>query len=287
VAGSGFPQPPLPAEDGQNSWRQAKPADATGLSCNINLREGIGSAIMTSGIQFNAVTAARRVLRLATTGALATVAADGAPFASLVTVATTPEGEPILLISTLARHTQNIARDNRVSLLLVAPGGEDGDPLAGARLSLTGTIAPDPDANHHRRFLARHPEATGYATFTDFDFCRISVTAAHHVAGFGRIVDLTPGELLTDCSDCGATIAAEAEAIAHMNEDHADAPALYATRLLGMPEGKWTATGADPGGLDLRAGGLTARLDFPEKVRNGSALRAVLVQLAKEARTKT
>ena len=62
------------------------------------------------------------------------------PFASLVTVATAPGGEPILLLSRLAVHTQNLDRDRRASLLLVEPGGEGGDPLAGARLTLVGKV---------------------------------------------------------------------------------------------------------------------------------------------------
>jgi putative heme iron utilization protein len=153
---------------------------------------------MKNQTPFDAGAAARRVLRLATTGALATLSTDGAPFASLVAVATTVEGEPILLLSDLARHAQNIAGDDRVSLLLVAPGGEGGDPLAGPRVTLSGTIVRDTDADHSRRFLARHAEAAGYARFKDFAFYTIAVRSAHLVAGFGRIVDLDPTELLTD-----------------------------------------------------------------------------------------
>jgi putative heme iron utilization protein len=241
---------------------------------------------MTVDPPFDALKSARRVLRVAPSGALATVAAGGGPFASLVTVATTAEGEPILLLSDLAEHTKNIKRDARVSLLLVAPSGEGGDPLAGARLTVSGTIVAETSGSHRRRFLARHPEAAGYAVFGDFGFYRIAVESAHLVAGFGRIVGLSATELLTDCSDCGEAIAAEESAIAHMNDDHADALALYATRLLGMPDGDWVTTGADPDGLDLRAGALRARLEFPEKVRTPGELRAMLAQLAKEARTK-
>lgn len=241
---------------------------------------------MTTETPFNAVQVARHVLRLAVTGGLATLGAGGAPFVSLVTVATTPEGEAILLLSDLALHSRNIKNDPRVSLLLVAPGGEGSDPLAGARLSLSGTIAVDGEANHRRRFLTRHEEAAGYSAFKDFNLYKITIAAAHLVAGFGRIVDLTPAEVLTDCSDCAALIAVEEGAVEHMNEDHAEALALYATRLLGMAQGNWMATGADPDGLDLRAGPLRARLEFPEKVRNGGDLRAVLAHLAKEARGK-
>ncbi len=237
-------------------------------------------------VPFSAVTSARQVLRLAATGSLATLAGDGSPFASLVTVATSAAGEPMLLLSGLAVHTRNLMRDGRASLLLVAPGGEAGDPLAGARLTVSGTVAQDADPALRRRFLARHEEAAGYADFGDFAFYRLSVAAAHLVAGFGRIHGLTAAELLTDCSDCGRLIDAEDGAVAHMNEDHADALALYATRLLGMTAGDWRATGCDPDGLDLRAGPLRARLTFPAKARSAKDLRTMLVELAGKARAE-
>jgi len=228
--------------------------------------------------------AARRVLRLAATGALATLEASGAPFASLVTTAATMAGEPILLLSRLAVHTKNLGRNPRASLLLVAPGGEDSDPLAGARLSISGAVAGDHDPATRRRFLARHKEAATYADFADFGFYRLAVREAHLVAGFGRIITLKAAELLVDCADAAPLIEAEESAIAHMNADHAEALALYATRLCGMADGAWIATGIDTEGIDLRAGQMRARLDFPEKVRSPGELRTTLVKLAEEAR---
>lgn len=234
---------------------------------------------------FSPVAAARRVLRLAATGSLATLDGEGAPFASLVTVATTALGEPVMLLSTLAVHSRNLARDARASLLLVAPGGEGGDPLAGARLTVSGYVASrEPNPALRRRFLARHPEAAVYADFGDFGFDRLEVQGAHLVAGFGRIIDLTPEQLLTDCTGAEELLEAEDGAIVHMNEDHAEALRLYATRLLGEPEGEWRMTGADPDGIDMRAGTLRARLDFPERIATAGELRGVLVDLAKKAR---
>jgi putative heme iron utilization protein len=242
---------------------------------------------MTNQDTFSPGAAARRILRLADTGSLATLNPDGSPFASLVTVATTPAGEPILLVSRLAVHTRNLDRDRRASLLLVAPGGEGGDPLAGARLSIAGSAGgPDDDPHVRRRFLARHPEAAGYAGFADFSFRRFVPTGAHLVAGFGRIVDLLPADLLTDVSGAEAMIEREEGAVSHMNEDHAEAIALYATRLLGQPEGAWRMTGADPGGVDLRCGTMRARLDFPAPVRTPGDLRKALVEFAGEARRR-
>ena len=233
---------------------------------------------------FSPVVAARRVLRLAAAGSLATLDKDGGPFASLINVATTPAGEPILLLSKLAVHTKNLDRDARASLLLVAPGGEGGDPLAGARLTVSGKVTSDRNPMLRRRFLARHEEAALYADFDDFAFYRLKVRSAHLVAGFGRIVDLPAAELLTDVSDCARLIEAEAGAVEHMNEDHARAIALYATRLCGMPDGDWKLTGCDPEGIDLRDGARRARVDFPKKAKTAAELRLTLVDLVEEAR---
>jgi hypothetical protein len=233
---------------------------------------------------FDPVKAAKHLLREARTGALGTLAADGAPYVSLVTVATLPDGALVLLLSKLARHTANIARDSRVSLLLAADSRE-GDPLAGARIGIAGTIEKtgDPAA---RRFLARHPSAQTYAGFADFSFFRIEIESAHLVAGFGRIVDIAAADLLTPLGGAEALLAAEEGAVAHMNEDHLDAIGLYATVLLGEKPGEWKIASLDPDGCDLILGEKTRRLEFPERVTHSDALRKTMVSLVKQARSE-
>ena len=147
------------------------------------------------GDTFSAVSVARATLAAATTGALATLGADGAPFASLALIATDAPGDIVLLLSQLAVHTGNLAADPRASLLVVAPGGENGNALAGARLTLSGGVDRAVDADGQARFLARHPEARRYASFGDFGFWRLRIASAHLVAGFGRIADIAGSEL--------------------------------------------------------------------------------------------
>lgn len=71
-----------------------------------------------------------------------------------------------------------------------------------------------------------------------------------------------------------------------MNGDHREAMNLYATRLLGAESADWLCTGCDPEGMDMQAGRNTLRLDFPERVTNGTELRKMLVRLAGEARAR-
>src|SRR3546814_8600047 len=70
---------------------------------------------------------ARRLLAQMREGTLATLTSDGAPFASLVTFALDEAGQPLLLLSTLARHTQNLLVDARASLLVVEASENDAD----------------------------------------------------------------------------------------------------------------------------------------------------------------
>ena len=237
---------------------------------------------------FDASRLTRSLLRRSRQGALATLmAGSGDPYCSLVNVASHADGSPILLISRLALHTKNILADTRVSLMLDERAA--GDPLEGARIMLAGRAEEatgDLAATLRRRYLSAHPSAETFVDFKDFSFFRIIPSGAHLVAGFGRIIDLTPAQFLTDISDAGEVLEAEPGAVEHMNEDHREAMNLYATRLLGAESAEWTCTGCDPDGMDLQAGTATLRLDFPERVTSGVALRKMLVRLAGEARAK-
>jgi heme iron utilization protein len=233
---------------------------------------------------FDPKLAAKKLLREGRSGALATLMPPaGDPYCSLVNVATAADGAPLLLISRLAVHTKNILADPRVSLML--DERKEGDPLQGARVMLMGTAAATDDAEARRRYLARQPEAEMFAGFADFAFYRMELKAAHLVAGFGRIVDLKPQDILTDTADAAELIAAEPGILAHMNDDHADAVRLYATKLLGAPDGEWRCVGCDPEGLELQHGRTALRLPFRQRVRSTGVLRQVLKQMADEART--
>jgi putative heme iron utilization protein len=243
---------------------------------------------MQETADFSAPRLARSLLRRSRQGALATLMpGSGDPYCSLVNVASNWDGSPILLISRLALHTRNILGDPRVSLMLDERA--EGDPLEGARIMLAGTADQAGDAEEEilrRRYLNAHPSAEAFVNFKDFSFFKIRPSGVHLVAGFGRIVDLTPEQFLTDISDADALLEAEQGAIEHMNADHREAMNLYVTRLLGAEAADWRCTGCDPDGMDMQAGAKTLRLEFPQRVTNGTALRKMLVKLAAEARAK-
>ena len=79
---------------------------------------------------------------------------------------------------------------------------------------------------------------------------------------------------------------AETGAAAHMNDDHAETCRLYATKLLGAPVGDWRCPGLDPDGLDLQNGPDALWLPFPQRVTSPGELRAVLREMAEQARAR-
>ena len=233
---------------------------------------------------FEPVAAARAVIGSARSASLATLSADGSPFASLVTFATLPDLSPVLWLSDLAVHSRNLAADPRAALLFVAPSGEGGDPLAGARVTLSGRILPTEDPAAQRRFAALNgPGAT--PPFADFRAYRMSVAAAHLVAGFGRIVTLGP-ELMIDLKGADGLTTGEAMIVEHMNEDHADAIGLYATVLLGLSPADWRLAGCDPEGVDLVSKAGRARLPFPSRATSVAEAGGHLKHFAKVARER-
>jgi hypothetical protein len=241
---------------------------------------------MQPSADFDASRLARSLLRRSRQGALATLmAGSGDPYCSLVNVASDADGVPILLISRLAVHTENILGDSRVSLMLDERA--EGDPLEGSRIMLAGwaeQASGDKVGILRRRYLNAHPSAEVFVDFRDFSLFRVRPKGAHLVAGFGRIVDLKPEQFLTEISDAAALLEAEEGVIDHMNAEHRDAMNLYATKLLGAGPADWRCTGCDPQGIDMQAGPTTLRLEFPRRIVTPLALRHMLKELAEQAR---
>jgi heme iron utilization protein len=235
---------------------------------------------------YDALAQAKELLRSVRAGALGTLVPSSAfPFASLVNVATAPDGSPILLLSRLAPHSRHLASDPRLSLLLAQTGA--GDPLAHPRITIMGMAEcvsdPDGRAALKARFLARHPESALYADFGDFAFWRVAMEEAHLVGGFGRQGHFKAKSLVTSLDGADALVAAEAQALSHVNEHYQAVLARFAAAPAARPDGPWQATGIDPEGIDLGCGDRTARIAFSRLIRTLQDLREILPELGEAA----
>ncbi len=223
-----------------------------------------------------AVADAKRLMRLARTGALATLDAGGSPLTTLVGVASDFDGAPLFLMSTLSRHTRNLAHDPRASLLL-AGTHDRGDPLNHPRVTLNGPAELDPASRAKSRYLKRNPKAALYAQFADFGMFRLRIESVHFNGGFGRAGALAPADVLASRVGDAALTAAEDRLLAEVNALGEAALARLAGHKGARPT--WRAIGLDSEGLDLAVGGRAGRAQFRAPADDPAKWRARLREL--------
>ena len=224
--------------------------------------------------------AARCLLRAARVGTLAT-SAQGQPFASLVTPACTPDFSLVLFLSDLSEHTRHLRAEPRCSLLVTGSAPE-ANPQTAPRVTVTGLAEAIVDPALKARFLAIHPYASLYAEFADFCLWRIRPLAALFVGGFARAVRLKSADLTPDAVAVEAVAAAEANIIAHCNQDHPTALAAIARQ-----SGDWRMVAVDVDGCDLAQGERVVRIPWATPVTSPGDVRSALVSLAREARASS
>jgi putative heme iron utilization protein len=236
---------------------------------------------------------ARTLAAATNVAALATLTADGDPWASLVTYGLLGDGSPVLCVSHLAEHGRNLVADGRASLMVTPPDGPP-DPLAAARVTLAGRaerlIAPGPLAAARAAHVASVPAAAIYIDFSDFSLWVLHVERVRWVGGYGRMDSATGAAYATARPDPVA--AGSGPAVEHLNRDHADALLAIAQTLGGYPD----ATAAKCSGIDRRGidlvlrtprGRAAARVAFAEALRETAQLRAATVELTRRARALT
>ncbi|MFB1294161.1 HugZ family protein [Mycobacterium sp. pW049] len=231
---------------------------------------------------------ARTIAASTNSGTLATLTADGDPWASFVTYGLLA-GAPVLCVSNLAEHGRNLAGDPRASIAIVAPATES-DPLANARITLAGRVeAPVGDERDAAReaHLAAVAAAKYYIDYSDFSLWVLRVSRVRWVGGYGRM-DSTSGGAYAE-AEPDPVAPHSAGAIAHLNADHADSLAAMARALGGYPDTTAaTCTGADRYGLDLRLttdrGLAYTRIGYADPIDSIDELRSATVELARRAR---
>jgi heme oxygenase (biliverdin-IX-beta and delta-forming) len=141
-----------------------------------------------------------RLIRRERVAALGTLR-QGAPLVSMVAyLAREDFGAFHLRVSRLAWHTQDMAREARVSLAITETDDGRADPQTLMRVALRADARPlEDDAASLERlrqaWLARFPASAVTFELADFAFWRLAVRDARFVAGLGRTYNLSPADL--------------------------------------------------------------------------------------------
>ncbi len=228
----------------------------------------------------DAIIHSRQLVRAGRSAALSTISSTnkGWPHTSFVTYATDQSGFLIFLFSDISDHTRNLKADSRVSVLVEQASGRK-NPQTGPRVTLVGKIKKTKDLTHSNRFLICHPRAEVYAGFTDFNFYHMTVERAHYIGGFASAIWYKGEEFQTKLKLAQQIKEAEADILAHMNSDHADAIDLFANKLLHRKGYGWKMIGIDADGIDLIKNEHMARLAFTSPLTKASDARSGLIAL--------
>jgi heme iron utilization protein len=225
---------------------------------------------------------ARRMLRAHRYGVLGTLSKkiEGYPFGSITTYLVDHDGSLLVLISTLAEHTKNIAHDSRVSL--ITHEQRDADIQSQGRVTVAGNAWPETDREQTGiRYLRYFPEARAYLAMHDFSFYRIRPVAIRYIGGFGRIHWVTMEDYSVQPYPL---IEQEPDVIAHMNTDHQDTMRNYCQHFHHVTALDVEMLGIDSDGFDVRADGKVLRFDFDQLVTDAQQARTVLVEMARIAK---
>jgi heme iron utilization protein len=227
---------------------------------------------------------ARTLAHLGRTGTLATVSRKhpGHPFASVMPYALDERGRPLMLISSMAMHTQNLVADARASLLVAQPTA--GDPLAAGRLTLMGEARALPTAEidgARAAYLARQANASYWVDFDDFGFWRLEPADLYFVGGFGAMDWVSAADYMAAEPDPLADVSESI--LQHMNEDHVGALLDYLRGRGGEPPDEATMVAVDRLGFKvrLRTGERVhgIRVPFPSEVTTAGQCREAFIEM--------
>lgn len=214
----------------------------------------------------------------------------GFPFGSLMPYGLDRRGRPLLLISSMAMHTQNLKADPRASLFVEQTA--DGDPLGAARVTLVGPVGlvPEDDIPPIRtKYLERHPNSSNWVDFADFSFYRMEPVELYYVGGFGVMGWVDAQDYALSHPDPLASSAASI--MAHMNADHAASMILLARTYAGISATSATMTSVDRLGFWLRLktkqGMKGSRINFFEEVSSAEETRKALIEMVRRVKVKS
>ena len=205
----------------------------------------------------------------------------GYPFGSVVPYIIDRQGQPVILISTIAQHTNNILSDNKVSLIVTE--GDAADLQTVGRVTYIGDARKldEQDGDAMERYYEFFPQSRDYHKTHDFDFYTIDLQRVRYIGGFGKIYWLEKDNFLMpkmfDWKE-------EQGMLNHMNKDHADAIRHYCDLYdIAVPE-KLTPVmvGIDSEGFHIRIGKRIYRINFKHPVNTGEEVRKALVELARQ-----
>ena len=215
------------------------------------------------------------------------------PAGGVVAFAPDEQGRPILVLSNLSTHKQDLMVNPKCSLTVAT---KEFKGLADGRVNLMGTchILKDADelSTAKEIFLKKHPNSF-WIEFGDFDIIRMDVEHVRFVGGFARVGSISAKDYASTPPD--PIMAFGGHVAKHMNEDHMEATiAMVESNIPGIvdPNNKITSamiTSVDSLGMyvkvaresqgDFMPQEFKTRLPFPRQASDRGDVKTLIVEM--------
>lgn len=125
------------------------------------------------------------------------------PFVSMVAFSINDNySEIYILISQLAKHSKNIAVNNKISLMICQPETEAENPQTLTRFSITGTAHlieknTEDYISAKNNYLIKNSSAVMYFSLGDFNLYKMKIDKGRFVAGFAKTFNISKESLKT------------------------------------------------------------------------------------------
>ena len=132
---------------------------------------------------------------------------QGDPTVSMVPFAVAQDGSSFLiLVSQLAQHTNDMAAQPRISLMITEQETGGTTPQALARITVQANAEELPrDSTEYgearEAYLERHPQGANLFGFSDFTLYALRPTSARFIGGFARAFNISVEDLMSILSD--------------------------------------------------------------------------------------
>ncbi|KAK6945441.1 protein of unknown function DUF2470 [Dillenia turbinata] len=215
---------------------------------------------------------------------------EGYPSGSLVDFACDSDGSPILVLTSLAFHTQNILANSKCSLLVA----KDPDDRSDVLITLYGDAILVPEGEQEAirsTYLAKHPDAF-WVDFGGFRFFHIEPKVVRFVSGVATAL-LGSGEFSKEEYKMAQVdpIAQFSKPVAsHMNKDHADDTKLIVQHSTSIMVDSAYMLDLDSLGFNVKVGyqgnTLKLRIPFPRRAVDRKDVKTLIVEMLHAAKAE-
>ncbi|MFZ8934746.1 MAG: HugZ family protein [Bacteriovoracaceae bacterium] len=202
------------------------------------------------------------------------VDAEGYPFGSVTPFVLDYSNKPLIYISSIAQHTQNIQNNSKCCLTIFENTKETQNKF---RVTIIGDAVKSEDPLQQELYYKLFPHARNFSKTHDFFLYSIDPIRVRYIGGFGKIFWIEKQQWNIDQAQWRQE---QEEILSHLNTDHKDIIELM-IKSFGEQDSSASIVTLDPRGCHLKGNKNIYYFSFDEVCLTKNQLRESFIRIAK------